>query len=214
MERTLRVVRHWGAPAAAAIFFVLWCVAEAGRMGPWPGLPYWPGTAPLLLTTAAIALAGWKPYVSLAFSAALLLGQLAHLIPPMASNHWAIYLGSSIALAFIMWTGNKRQRIWAAGATILFAAFARACSSWPSPMNIDCSARGSKTAAVSERGRPPSSLMQGSYIALRVVVSSIASLPSQTPSPIMAKPRTKCSQLSAVLNGTKLAPVPWLMTRP
>ncbi|MFK0009326.1 sensor histidine kinase [Paenarthrobacter sp. NPDC090520] len=122
MERTLRVVRHWGAPAAAAIFFVLWCVAEAGRMGPWPGLPYWAGTAPLLMTTAAIALAGWKPLVSLSFSAALLLGQLVYLMPPMAPNHWAIYLGSSFALAFTMWTGSKRQRIWAAAANVLFVA--------------------------------------------------------------------------------------------
>ena len=90
-------------------------------MGPWPGLPYWPGTAPLLMITAAIALASWKPYLSLGLTAALLVGQLAYLVQPMAPNHWAIYLGSFISLAFVMWTGNKKERIWAASANVLFA---------------------------------------------------------------------------------------------
>ncbi|MEO3941337.1 histidine kinase [Paenarthrobacter nicotinovorans] len=119
MERTLRVVRHWGAPAAAAIFFVLWCVGEAGRMGPWPGF-YWPGAIPLLVMTAAIGTATWKPYLSLGLTAVLLVGQLVHIVPAMLSNHWAIYLGSFVSLGFIMWTGNKRQRILAVSANVLF----------------------------------------------------------------------------------------------
>ncbi len=120
MERTLRVVRHWGAPAAAAIFFVLWCVGEAGRMGPWPGF-YWPGLIPLLVMTAVIATATWKPYFSLGLTAALLIGQLVHIVPAMLSNHWAIYLGSFVSLGFVMWTGNKKQRIFAVTANVLFA---------------------------------------------------------------------------------------------
>jgi hypothetical protein len=51
--------------------------------------------------TLAIAAASWKPLVSLGFTAALLFGQLGHALPPMYSNHWAIYLGSFIALGFI-----------------------------------------------------------------------------------------------------------------
>lgn len=89
-------------------------------MGPWPGL-YWPGAVPLLVMTAALGLATWKPYISLGLTGALLLGQLLHIIPAMLANHWAIYLGSFIALGFIMWTGNKKQRIWAAASNVLFA---------------------------------------------------------------------------------------------
>ena len=42
-------------------------------------------------------------------------------------------------------------------------------------------------------------------VALRLVVLSITSRPSHKPRPIMATPRIRCSQLSAVLNGTKFA---------
>jgi hypothetical protein len=35
-----------------------------------------------------------------------------------------------------------------------------------------------------------------------------------TPSPIMPTPSTKCSQLSAVLTGTKFAALSWWITRP
>lgn len=119
MEALLKVTRHWGAPAAAVLFFTLWCVAEAGRMG--PGLHTWEGTWPLILMTAAIALAAWKPYVSLGFTAGLLAGQLGNAIPAMHANHWAIYLGSFVALAFIQWTAGRRTRFIAAGATVVFA---------------------------------------------------------------------------------------------
>jgi signal transduction histidine kinase len=122
MEPLLKFLRHWGAPVAAVLFFVLWCVAEAGRMGPWPGLQIWTGTVPLALVTAAIAVAVWKPFVSLGLTAMLLLGQFAYLIPAMQPNHWAIYLGSFIALALILWTGDRRTRRVAAWANVLFIA--------------------------------------------------------------------------------------------
>ncbi|WP_345448060.1 sensor histidine kinase [Arthrobacter gyeryongensis] len=121
MEQTLKVARHWGAPAAAVIFFTLWCVGEAGRMGPW-GLDYWPGTWMLVLTTLAIGVAAWKPYVSLGLTAILLLGQLTYLIAPPWANYWAIYIGAFIALAFILWTGSPRQRSIAGGSNVVFAA--------------------------------------------------------------------------------------------
>ncbi len=89
-------------------------------MGPWPGF-YWPGAIPLLVMTAAIGTSIWKPYISLGLTAVLLLGQLLHAIPAMLANHWAIYLGSFVSLGFIMWTGNKRQRILAVTANVLFA---------------------------------------------------------------------------------------------
>ena len=87
-----------------------------------PGLQYWPGAVTLVLMTIAVALATWKPYVSLASTAALLLGQLLHVFPPVAANHWAIYLGSFVSLGFIMWRGSKVQRIVAAGFNLAFAA--------------------------------------------------------------------------------------------
>lgn len=90
-------------------------------MGPWPGF-YWPGAVPLVLMTITIALSAWRPYFSLTATAALLLGQLLYVFPPMFSNHWAIYLGSFIALGFIMWRGSRLQRIVAASSNLMFAA--------------------------------------------------------------------------------------------
>ena len=89
-------------------------------MGPWPGL-YWPGAIPLVVMTAAIGTAKWKPYLSLGLIGVLLLGQLVHIVPAMLANHWPIYMGSFISLGFIMWTGNKKQRILAVTANVLFA---------------------------------------------------------------------------------------------
>ena len=82
----------------------------------------WSGNWPLVLMTLAIAAASWKPLVSLGFTAALLFGQLGHALPPMYSNHWAIYLGSFIALGFILWTAPPRLRYIAAGANVIAAA--------------------------------------------------------------------------------------------
>lgn len=120
MEPAMNVGRRWGAPVAAAVFFSLWCVGEAGRMGgSWLS---WSGNWPLVLMALAVAAAAWRPVVSLAFTAALLAGQLSHTLPPMDSNHWAIYLGSFIALGFILWTAPRRLRYIAAAANVLAAA--------------------------------------------------------------------------------------------
>jgi signal transduction histidine kinase len=119
MEPLLKFMRHWGAPVAAVLFFTLWCVGEAGRMGPW-GLNVWPGTVPLVLMTAAIAVSVRVPIASLALTALLLLGQFLYLIPAMYSNHWAIYIGSFISLAFILWTAGKRTVLIAVSANAVF----------------------------------------------------------------------------------------------
>lgn len=76
MESVLKIARRWGAPVAAVIFFSLWCVAEAGRMG--GSWLTWSGNWPLALMTLAVATAAWKPLVSLGFTAALLAGQLSY----------------------------------------------------------------------------------------------------------------------------------------
>ncbi|TLM87706.1 sensor histidine kinase [Pseudarthrobacter sp. NamE5] len=120
MEAVLKCARRWGPLVAAVIFYSLWCVAEAGRMG--DSWLTWSGRWPLVLMTLAIATASWKPLVSLAFTAALLFGQLSFSLPPMAANHWAIYLGSFIALGFILWTAAPRTRYIAGGANLIFVA--------------------------------------------------------------------------------------------
>ncbi|MGZ4659977.1 MAG: sensor histidine kinase [Arthrobacter sp.] len=119
MEPLLKVLRHWGAPVGAVIYIALWCVAEAGRI-PWPALNLWSGTVPLVMLAASIAVAAWKPLVSLGVTAALILGQFLHLVPSMYFNNWAIYIGSFIALAFILWTAERRMRLVAAGANVMF----------------------------------------------------------------------------------------------
>jgi signal transduction histidine kinase len=72
--------------------------------------------------TLAIAVAVWQPYVSLGLTALLLTGQLFYVFPVVESNHWAIYLGSFIALAFILWTASDRVRLAAGAANVVFAA--------------------------------------------------------------------------------------------
>lgn len=120
MEPVMKFAGRWGAPIAAVIFFSLWYVAEAGRMG--ASLWEWSGAWPLALMVLAVATASWKPVVSLLCTSALLVGQLTHAIPPMASNHWAIYLGSFVALGFIIWTASLRMRFVAAGVNLLAVA--------------------------------------------------------------------------------------------
>lgn len=121
MDSLLKHARHWGAPVVAAIFFAMWCAGEAGRMGgPWPGLPTWSGTWPLIMMTLAIATSVWRPFLSLGLTTALLLGQFFFVIPQMYANHWPIYLGSFIALAFTMWTSPPRWRFIACGANLAF----------------------------------------------------------------------------------------------
>lgn len=91
-------------------------------MGPWPGLPTWSGTWPLIMMTLAIAVSGWRPLVSLGLTAALLLGQFFYVVPQMYANHWPIYLGSFISLAFTVWTSSRRVRFIACGANLIFVA--------------------------------------------------------------------------------------------
>jgi len=124
MQTILSSARRFSAPAAAAIFFVLWCVAEAGRFGPADSLlpKYWTGAVPLVFLTAAIGVAVLWPVLSLSLTALLLIGQLLGLVPPMASNDWAMYIGAFVSLALIAWTGTRRIRIIAFAANTVFAA--------------------------------------------------------------------------------------------
>ncbi|CAH0326245.1 hypothetical protein SRABI128_05219 [Microbacterium sp. Bi128] len=49
----------------------------------------------------------------------------------MHANHWAIYLGAFVSLAFIQWTARRRTRFIAAAANVVFAgAMAFLMLSW------------------------------------------------------------------------------------
>lgn len=93
-------------------------------MGPATGIVpmYWPGTVPLVIMTTVIAVAIRWPLLSLSLTGALLLGQLLHVVPPMHSTHWAIYIGSFISLGLIAWTGTRRIRFIAFTLNAVFAA--------------------------------------------------------------------------------------------
>lgn len=114
MKKLFEVSEPLIAPVAAVVFFAMWCWGEAGRMSAWPlGFIQWTGFWPLLMTTAAIAVARWKPYASLGLMGVLILGQFLRWIPPMESNYWAVYLGIFVAFGIIVWTGTGKQR-WVA----------------------------------------------------------------------------------------------------
>lgn len=127
MEQTLKVARQWGAPAAAVIFFALWCVIEVGNMAAW--IDHWAEMwtfilqrfAIAILSAFAIAVSAWRPVLSLGFTAVLLVGQLAYFFPPPYSNDWAAYLGPFIGLGFSMWTARGRLRLAVAGSNVAFA---------------------------------------------------------------------------------------------
>ena len=119
MEQTLKVVRHWGAPAAAVIFFTLWSGRHWGLYGEFLAEQ---GRVPIIaLISVAIALsARWGP-ASLATTALLLALQFLHVLEPMRATPWQVYIGAFVALAFIAWTAPNRTRLMAAG---LYTAFA------------------------------------------------------------------------------------------
>lgn len=120
MQPLLKVLRQWGAPAAAAIFLILWCVGESGRGMSLSTMLTWVGIVPLGAFSAAIAVSAVKPYLSLGLIGAVLLGQLLYFVPLLYSETWPLYLGAFISLTFILWTAPKRTRLVAAAANVAF----------------------------------------------------------------------------------------------
>jgi signal transduction histidine kinase len=120
MQPLLKVLRQWGAPAAAVIFFILWFVGEVGRDGALQLGPMWSALVALTVVSTAIAVSTLKPYLSLGLSTGVLVGQLLYFIPSFRANTWPIYLGAFISLAFILWTAPKKKRLVAAGVNVAF----------------------------------------------------------------------------------------------
>ncbi|MCC3289679.1 sensor histidine kinase [Arthrobacter sp. zg-Y1110] len=109
MTQFLNYTRTWGAPAAAAVFLVLWIIGEAGRMG--GDFLTWSGVFPLLAFTLAIGLASRFAYAAMLIPAAVLGAQLLRAVPPLEPNTWPIYLGSAVVLFFAAFSGDKWQRV-------------------------------------------------------------------------------------------------------
>ena len=107
MDNLTRFLRIWGAPCAAAVFFTLWCIGEAGRMG--GSFLVWPGAPTLTALTLAIGLAAVAPLASLVLAVLLAVALLVHLVGPLSSD-WAIYLGVGYALFFA--SLNPKTRAW------------------------------------------------------------------------------------------------------
>ncbi|MBO1268351.1 sensor histidine kinase [Arthrobacter cavernae] len=122
MEQTLKLVRQWGAPVAAVVFFALW-------MGPYYGL-YGSfltdqGRIPAVVAISlAIAVSVRWPAVSLGIVGALLALLSFRILGPMAAVavQWQIFIGVFVALGFMMWTASTRWRTIAVAANIVFAA--------------------------------------------------------------------------------------------
>ncbi|MCC3278573.1 histidine kinase [Arthrobacter sp. zg-Y40] len=109
MTQLLNYTRIWGAPAAAAVFLVLWIIGEAGRMG--GDFATWGGAFPLLAFTLAIGLASRVAYAALLIPVLVLAAQFLRAVPPLEPNSWPIYLGSGIVLFFVALSGGKWPRV-------------------------------------------------------------------------------------------------------
>lgn len=109
----------WGPPVVAALYAIGWGVGEAGR---------WDGSTPwmLVLFTAAIALSGRYPYISLGLAVVIPALQLIEALEPPTSNNWFMYnaLGAVAFIVAFGGTGWARRLVLPVGAvaSALFAA--------------------------------------------------------------------------------------------
>ena len=94
MPTRLRSLRPWLEPAVGAMFFALWCVAEAGRFR---------GNSivvTLALVAVAIAISRIRPVVSLALIVGVVTLQVLQVLSVLASTTWPIALG----ILFVVFT--------------------------------------------------------------------------------------------------------------
>ncbi|WP_427015751.1 sensor histidine kinase [Pseudarthrobacter sp. P1] len=103
--------RYWGAPAVAALFFVLWCVAEAGRMG--GSFAHWLDAWALAAFTVALGISARFPVASMGIIGAFLGAQLLRLFPAMQAQSWPIYFAAAAVLFFVAF--NARRKVALAG---------------------------------------------------------------------------------------------------
>ena len=92
MSSILLKLRPWLEPVVGAVFFTLWCVAEAGR--------YQGGSAivALAVISAAIAVSRVLPVVALGAVAFIVVLQLLVVLPPPEPTTWPVYFGLLIVV--------------------------------------------------------------------------------------------------------------------
>ena len=95
MSTPLTTLRPWLEPAVGAVFFALWCVAEAGRYHPTASVFV------LALFSASIAVARVQPVAAITVVASAILLQVASVLPSPESTTWPVYLAVLI-VAFVV----------------------------------------------------------------------------------------------------------------
>ncbi|NYF09441.1 signal transduction histidine kinase [Leifsonia sp. AK011] len=106
MQRTYKTLewiagglRTWMPPAGGAIFLALWIIAEAGRYA------ILEKTVVFAILAVAIAVAGWKPLISLSLLLAVPLLQLLGILYPPMENSWPMYEAVALVAFIIGFTG-------------------------------------------------------------------------------------------------------------
>lgn len=128
--RVLRVLRHAAAPAAGAVYLVLWIVAESGR---WP---LGPNILMFSLYAIAIGLAARLPRIALGLVLVVGLCQALGLLQPPDSTTWPSSAAAAYAVLLVAAFAPLRVR-WLALPTVvvsgLLFAFAAAVPTarWP-----------------------------------------------------------------------------------
>ena len=105
MSSILLQLRPWLEPAVGAVFFAMWCIAEAGR--------YQGGTAIVALAaiSAAIAVSRVLPVVALAAVASVILLQVFQVLRPPESTTWPVLFGVLLVVFVVAFEASRRVAI-------------------------------------------------------------------------------------------------------
>lgn len=119
MNKIWGFARHWGAPAAAAVYFAYWFVRFVLPIrGYWDwriiyhGYWDWPLFAGVIVFTVALAVSARFPVAALVIVSLFLTAQGIHLVPATSSGFWTVNLGAAYALFFVAYNGSRWIR-WA-----------------------------------------------------------------------------------------------------
>ncbi|SDY52006.1 sensor histidine kinase [Herbiconiux ginsengi] len=115
MSRLPNLVRLAVEPAIAAVYLVLWIVAEVGRQHPFG---FW---VTLALLTVAIGVSRWLPAVALGIVVGVPMLQLVGVLSPPESTTWPMYEAAVIVAFVVGLTASTRIRWAAIGAIVVQA---------------------------------------------------------------------------------------------
>jgi signal transduction histidine kinase len=92
MPTLLTHLRPWIEPIVGAVFFSLWCVAEAGRYQGGPEI------VALGVLTVSIAISRFQPAIALALVAILVGLHVTEVFPPVGSTTWPVAFGALLVV--------------------------------------------------------------------------------------------------------------------